>query len=114
MLTTRAYQQWLNGEQRCGISQWRLPTMGELMSLMHYGSLAKDPLGQRIIVDTRCFPDVAPSEDGFFNGYYSGAPPATPPSASPVAPSANALPCSWEKMRAPPIPRWCSKINISS
>lgn len=43
MLTTRAYQQWLNGEQRCGISQWRLPTMGELMSLMHYGSLAKDP-----------------------------------------------------------------------
>ncbi|WDO00265.1 DUF1566 domain-containing protein [Aeromonas allosaccharophila] len=73
MLTTRAYQQWLNGEQRCGISQWRLPTMSELMSLMHYGSLAKDPLGQRIIVDTRYFPDVAPSEDGFFHGYFWSA-----------------------------------------
>jgi hypothetical protein len=47
--------------------------MGELMSLMHYGSLAKDPLGQRIIVDTRYFPDIAPSEDGFFHGYFWSA-----------------------------------------
>lgn len=73
MLTTRAYQQWLNGEQRCGISQWRLPTMGELMSLMHYGSLAKDPLGQRIIVDTRYFPDIASSENDTYDGYYWSA-----------------------------------------
>ncbi|EKP0310998.1 DUF1566 domain-containing protein [Aeromonas veronii] len=73
MLTTRAYQQWLNGEQHCGISQWRLPTMGELMSLMHYGSLAKDPLGQRIIVDTRYFPDIASSEDDTYHGYYWSA-----------------------------------------
>jgi len=47
--------------------------MGELMSLMHYGSLAKDPLGQRIIVDTRYFPDIAPSEDDTYHGYYWSA-----------------------------------------
>ena len=70
MLTTRAYQGWLNGQQRCGISQWRLPTVGELMSLMHYGSLAKDAVGQRIIMDTRYFPDIAPSEDDTYHGYY--------------------------------------------
>lgn len=113
MLTTRAYQQWLNGEQRCGISQWRLPTMGELMSLMHYGSSPRTrwvsasswiPVTSRISPPRKMTPTMATT----------GAPPATPPSASPVAPSANAQSCSWEKMRAPPIPRWCSKIPISS
>ncbi|MEL3918384.1 DUF1566 domain-containing protein [Aeromonas enteropelogenes] len=73
LVTSRAYQQWLNGEQRCGITRWRLPTMAELMSLMHYGSLATDAMGQNITLDQRYFPDVASSAEEAYPGYYWSA-----------------------------------------
>ncbi|MFQ2093572.1 DUF1566 domain-containing protein [Aeromonas taiwanensis] len=66
--TTEQYRQWLNAQQLCGITSWRLPHARELMSLQHYGSLARQD-GQRVTLDVRYFPDVGTGLNGF-DGYY--------------------------------------------
>lgn len=57
--TTEQYRQWLNTQQLCGISSWRMPHSRELMSLQHYGSLARQ-YGQLVTMDVRYFPMSAP------------------------------------------------------
>lgn len=66
--TTEQYRQWLNAQQLCGITHWRLPHARELMSLQHYGSLARQD-GQLVTLDVRYFPDVGTGLNGF-DGYY--------------------------------------------
>lgn len=65
--TTEQYRQWLNRQQLCGIRHWRLPQAQELMSLQHFGSLARQD-GQIVSMDVRYFPDV-----GHSNGDYDGS-----------------------------------------
>ncbi|WP_281706249.1 DUF1566 domain-containing protein [Aeromonas taiwanensis] len=66
--TTEQYRQWLNAQQLCGIASWRLPHARELMSLQHYGSLARQG-GQHVTLDVRYFPDVGTTTKDF-SGYY--------------------------------------------
>ncbi len=66
--TTEQYRQWLDAQQLCGIQGWRLPHSRELMSLQHYGSLARQD-GQRVSLDVRYFPDVSTTTKDF-RGYY--------------------------------------------
>ncbi len=66
--STEQYRQWLNGQRLCGIGHWRLPHARELMSLQHYGSLARQD-GQLVTLDVRYFPDVGTGLNGF-DGYY--------------------------------------------
>ncbi|WP_429179731.1 DUF1566 domain-containing protein [Aeromonas salmonicida] len=67
--TTEQYRQWLNAQQLCGITSWRMPHSRELMSLQHYGSLARQ-YGQLVTMDVRYFPDVGTNPNMVFNGYY--------------------------------------------
>lgn len=66
--TTEQYRQWLNAQQLCGITSWRMPHSRELMSLQHYGSLARQ-YGQLVTLDVRYFPDVGTTTKDF-SGYY--------------------------------------------
>ena len=66
--TTEQYRQWLDAQQLCGIQGWRLPHSRELMSLQHYGSLARQD-GQLVTLDVRYFPDVSTTTKDF-SGYY--------------------------------------------
>ncbi len=66
--TTEQYRQWLNAQQLCGITNWRMPHSRELMSLQHYGSLARQD-GQPVSMDVRYFPDVGTTSKDF-SGYY--------------------------------------------
>ena len=68
--TTEQYRQWLNAQQLCGITHWRLPHARELMSLQHYGSLARQD-GQLVSLDVRYFPDVGPSSGDFDGSYWT-------------------------------------------
>ncbi|ENY73343.1 hypothetical protein G114_03322 [Aeromonas diversa CDC 2478-85] len=69
-VTTEEYVRWFNARQPCGIKRWRLPTFGELSSLLHLGSLSRDAAGEAITIDTRFFPDVTPSYLGYNDGAY--------------------------------------------
>ena len=66
--TTEQYRQWLNAQQLCGITSWRMPHSRELMSLQHYGSLARQD-DQPVSMDVRYFPDVGTTSKDF-SGYY--------------------------------------------
>ena len=66
--STEQYRQWLNAQQLCGITSWRMPHSRELMSLQHYGSLARQ-YGQLVTMDVRYFPDVGTTTKDF-SGYY--------------------------------------------
>lgn len=66
--TTEQYRQWLNAQQLCGITSWRMPHSRELMSLQHYGSLARQD-NQPVSMDVRYFPDVGTTSKDF-SGYY--------------------------------------------
>lgn len=68
LCTTEQYRQWLNTQQLCGITSWRMPHSRELMSLQHYGSLARQ-YGQLVTMDVRYFPDVGTTTKDF-SGYY--------------------------------------------
>jgi hypothetical protein len=66
--TTEQYRQWLNSQQLCGIQNWRLPHIQELMSLQHFGSLDQQG-GEIASLDVRYFPDLGTGLNGF-DGYY--------------------------------------------
>jgi len=68
--STEQYRQWLDAQQLCGIQGWRLPHSRELMSLQHYGSLARQD-GQLVTLDVRYFPDVGPSSGDFDGSYWT-------------------------------------------
>lgn len=68
--TTEQYRQWLNGQRLCGIKTWRLPQAQELMSLQHFGSLARQD-GQIVSMDVRYFPDVGPSNGDYDGSYWT-------------------------------------------
>ena len=68
--STEQYRQWLNSQQLCGIQNWRLPHIQELMSLQHFGSLSQQD-GQVVSIDVRYFPDVGPSNGDYHGIYWS-------------------------------------------
>lgn len=54
--TTEQYVAHLNSEQVCGISNWRLPTPGEVYNLIDFGETATDSDGLVYGFDTQYFP----------------------------------------------------------
>lgn len=70
LCSTEEYRQWLNRQRLCGIKTWRLPQAQELMSLQHFGSLARQD-GQIVSMDVRYFPDVGPSNGDYDGSYWT-------------------------------------------
>ncbi len=50
--------QWFNQEQRCGLSNWRLPTLQESLSILNFGSVFKISRNKPANVDTQYFPHM--------------------------------------------------------
>lgn len=50
--------QWFNQEQRCGLSNWRLPTLQESLSILNFGNAYKISINKPANVDTQYFPHM--------------------------------------------------------